>query len=96
MSTLTTTNPTLLDVSRVLDPQGKVDKVVNVLQQYNDILDDIVWMEGNLPTGHLITVQTSKPTPVFRLLNQGVVPQKQRLAKLRKPAVSWKTAIKST
>jgi hypothetical protein len=76
MSTLATTNPTLIDVSRVLDPQGKVDKVVNVLQQYNDILDDIVWMEGNLPTGHLITVQTSKPTPYFRLLNQGIVPQK--------------------
>lgn len=76
MSTLSTVRPTLLDVARILDPQGKISMVANVLQEYNDILDDIVWYEGNLPTGHLITQQTSKPTPYFRLLNQGIVPQK--------------------
>lgn len=76
MATLSTRNPTLIDVARITDPGGNIDTVVNVLQQYNEILDDIVWKEGNLPTGHLITQQTSKPTPYFRLLNQGIVPQK--------------------
>lgn len=76
MSALATTNPTLIDVSRILDPMGKISKVANILQQYNDVLDDIPWFEGNLPTGHQITVQRSKPTPYFRLLNQGIVPQK--------------------
>ena len=76
MSTLSIKNPTLVDVARITDPNGKIDKVANLLQQYNEILDDLPMVEGNLPTGHLFTKQTSKPTPVFRLLNEGVVPQK--------------------
>lgn len=76
MSTLATTRPTLLDVARATDPNGKIAKVVNVLQRSNEILDDIPWYEGNLPTGHQLTLATSKPTPYFRLLNQGIVPQK--------------------
>ena len=76
MATLSATRPTLLDVARATDPDGKIAKVVNVIQQYNDIIDDITWREGNLPTGHQITLATSKPTPTFRLLNGGVVPSK--------------------
>ena len=76
MSTLSITRPTLLDVARYTDPDGKIAKVVNIIQQYNEILDDIPWQEGNLPTGHQITLATSKPTPTFRLLNAGVVPAK--------------------
>jgi hypothetical protein len=73
---LTTYFPTLLDVARRLDPNGSVATVAEVLQQYNEALDDIPWVEGNLPTGHQTTIRTSKPTPTFRLLNQGVVPVK--------------------
>jgi len=76
MATLSAIRPTLVDVSRVLDPNGKIDTVANILQQYNEILDDIPMVEGNLPTGHMFSKQTSKPTPYFRLLNEGIVPQK--------------------
>lgn len=76
MSTLSAKNPTLVDVTRILDPQGKIDRVANILQQYNEIVDDIPMVEGNLPTGHMFTKQTSKPSPYFRLLNEGIVPQK--------------------
>lgn len=76
MASLSTINPTLLDVGRSLDPNGKVAKIVDIIQQYNDILDDIPWMEGNLPTGHQITQQATHATPTFRLLNAGVVPTK--------------------
>jgi hypothetical protein len=69
-------NPTLLDIARRLDPNGGVAQTAEVLQKYNEILDDIVWIEGNLPTGHQSTIRTSKPTPVFRLLNAGVTPAK--------------------
>lgn len=68
--------PTLLDVARRLAPGGGIDVVAEILQQYNEILDDIPWIEGNLPTGHQTTIRTSKPTPTFRLLNAGVVPVK--------------------
>jgi len=75
MATLSTKNPTLLDHARLFN-NGKILKIANTLQQYNDILDDIVWKEANQATGHVMGILTSKPTPVFRLLNQGVVPQK--------------------
>lgn len=76
MGALASSRATLVDVARILDPKGAIDKVANLLQEYNDILDDIPFMEGNLPTGHQMTKQTSKPTPYFRLLNEGIVPQK--------------------
>ena len=76
MGALTSTWPTLLDVSRSMAPDGSVAQVAEVLQTYNDILDDIPWYEGNLPTGHQSSIRTSLPTPKFRLLNQGVVPAK--------------------
>ena len=76
MGALSSNRATLLDVARILDPNGKIDMVANLLQEYNDILDDIPWTEGNLPTGHQLTQLTSKPTPTFRLLNGGVVPSK--------------------
>lgn len=76
MAALTSTWPTLLDVSRAMAPDGSVAQVAEVLQTYNDCLDDIPWYEGNLPTGHQTSIRTSLPTPKFRLLNQGVVPAK--------------------
>lgn len=73
---LTTYYPTLIDVARRTAPGGGIDLIAEILQEYNEMLDDIPWVEGNLPTGHQTTVRTSKPTPTFRLLNQGVVPVK--------------------
>ena len=64
---------TLLDWARRLDPDGKIATVVEVLNRYNEILDDISFVEGNLPTGHKVSVRASLPTPSWRLLNQGVV-----------------------
>jgi len=82
MPTLTIQYPTLIDVARRLDPNGSIASVAEILQQYNEMLDDIPQVEGNLPTGHQFTVRTSKPTPSFRLLNQGVVPAKSATGQL--------------
>lgn len=82
MSTLSSARATLVDVARILDPNGKISKVAAVLQQYNDVLDDIPWIEGNLPTGNLSTIQTSKATPTRRLLNQGTTPTKSTTGQL--------------
>ena len=75
MSILSSRNPTLIDHARTFS-DGKILNIANVLQEYNDILDDIVWKEANQATGHVMGIQTSKPTPYFRQLNQGIVPQK--------------------
>jgi len=68
--------PTLIDVTRAMAPNGSIATIAEVLQEYNDVLEDIPFFEGNLPTGHQTSIRTSKPTPTFRLLNQGVVPAK--------------------
>lgn len=76
MTTLTATHPTLFDVAKRLDPNGKVDKIVEILNQTNEILDDMVWLEGNLPTGHRTTIRTGLPAPTWRKLYGGVQPGK--------------------
>jgi hypothetical protein len=43
-----------------------------LLSQANEILDDMLWIEGNLVTGHKGTVNTSIPTPTARPMNVGV------------------------
>jgi hypothetical protein len=64
MSTLAITHPTLKDVSTRMDPKGKIDDIVEMLRQSNEILDDAVFLEGNLPTGHKYTVRTGLPEQV--------------------------------
>lgn len=75
MGALASAFPTLLDFAKSIDPDGKPARVAEILNQYNEILDDMVWQEGNLPTGHQITVRKSIGTAGFRLFNQGVVPR---------------------
>ena len=67
---------TLLDWAKSLDPTGKVASIVELLNQTNEILLDMPWIEGNLPTGHKTVVRTGLPTSVWRQLYQGVPPSK--------------------
>lgn len=60
----------------------KVAVIVELLSQLNEILDDMVWMEGNLPTGHKHTVRTGLPQGTWRLLNYGVQPGKSVTAQV--------------
>src|SRR5688572_11079630 len=78
MSTLAVTHPTLLDVARRLDPKGKVDTIVEILNQTNEALDDMVFLEGNLPTGHKTTMRSGLPQPTWRKLYGFVQPTKSR------------------
>lgn len=63
---------TLSDWAKRVDPKGKVPQIVELLSKTNQILADMRWMEGNLPTGDRITVRTGLPTVFWRMLNQGV------------------------
>ena len=82
MATIGQTNPTLLDCAKALDPDGKIARIVEVLTQTNEILEDAVWKEGNLPTGHRTTIRTGLPQVYWRLLNQGIPPSKSSLAQV--------------
>lgn len=63
---------TLQDIARREDPQGKIDKIAEILTDTNEVLLDMHWQEGNLPTGHKTTVRTGLPDVTWRLLNYGV------------------------
>lgn len=73
---------TLSDWAKRLDPGGKVPDIVEMLNQTNEMLDDMMWLEGNLATGHRTTVRTGLPAVAWRLLNQGVAPSKSTTAQL--------------
>jgi hypothetical protein len=55
---------------------GKISVIVELLSQTNEILDDMRWVEGNLPTGHRTSVRTGLPQGTWRQLNYGVQPTK--------------------
>jgi hypothetical protein len=76
MSTIGVNSYTLSDWAKRLDPGGKVDKVVELMAQTNEILQDMMYVEGNLPTGHRTTVRTGLPSVTWRKLNYGVQPSK--------------------
>lgn len=82
MSELSTIHPTYLDVVKRLDPDGKISALVELLNQTNEVLDDMVVIEGNLPTGHQTTVRTGLPSATWRQLNYGVQPSKSTSKKV--------------
>ncbi len=82
MATLATTHPTLLDLARRTDPDGSIADIVEILNQTNEVLDDMMWMEGNLVTGHRTTIRTGLPTPTWRKMYGGVQPTKSTTAQI--------------
>lgn len=63
---------TLADWASRVDDNYKIATVVELLSQANEILLDVPWVEGNLPTGHKSTIRTGIPQGTWRLLNYGV------------------------
>src|SRR3990172_5884992 len=82
MAVNATTHPTLLDFANRQDPDGKIAAVAEILNQTNEILDDMVWQEGNLPTGNKTTVRTGLPAPTWRKIYGGVQPTKSTTAQI--------------
>jgi len=76
MATLSATHPTLLDVAKQLDPNGKIDKLVEILDQTNEVIADAVFIEANGVTGHRTSIRAGLPTPTWRKLYGGVQPSK--------------------
>ena len=73
---------TLLDIAQSMDPDGRVADVAELLMQTNEILLDMPWFEGNLPTGHKATIRTGLPAAVWRQFYQGVPPSKSQRAQI--------------
>lgn len=83
MATLGTSGKvTLLDIAQSMAPDGTVADVAELLTQSNEILLDMPWFEGNLPTGHKASVRTGIPNAVWRSFYQGVPPAKTQRAQV--------------
>jgi len=82
MATLSTTALTLADWAKRIDPEGRVPVVAELLSQSNEILEDAVFMEGNLPTGHRVVIRTGLPTVYWRAINQGIPTSKSTTAQV--------------
>ena len=82
MATIGSTALTYSDWAKRLDDGYRVAMIIELLSQTNEILDDMMVVEGNLPTGHKTTVRTGLPQATWRLLNQGVPNAKSTTAQI--------------
>lgn len=82
MVTLAATHPTLLDLSKRLDPEDKIDKIIEMQAQTNELWQDAVWLPSNQMTGHRTTIRTGLPTPTWKKLYGGVQPTKSTTAQI--------------
>jgi hypothetical protein len=79
---------TLLDHAKRLDPSGKTGKIVELLSQTNNILDDMMFKEGNLPTGEQTEIRTGLPLAFYRLMNAGTPSSKSTTVQITENAAS--------
>lgn len=63
---------TLSDWRKRTAPDGSIDFIIEALLNSNPIMDDVTWMQGNLPTGNKTTIRTSMPRPSIRRINRGI------------------------
>lgn len=82
MAVIGNTLPTLLDLARRIDPDGKVNAIAEQLVQTNEVLEDMTWKEGNLTNGEKTSVRTGLPAVTWRKLNYGVQPSKSATAQI--------------
>ena len=82
MATIGTSALTYADWAKRLDDGYKVARIIELLSQTNEILEDMMVVEGNLPTGHKTTIRSGLPQATWRLLNQGVPNAKSTTAQI--------------
>lgn len=82
MATIGSELLTINDWAKRLDPDGKTALIVEILSQSNEILTEMLWKEGNLPTGEQTTIRTGLPSSFWRLINQGTPNSKSTTAQV--------------
>ena len=78
MSTAGMRSLTLADYAKRLGPDKQIGKVMEILEQSNEILDDAMFLEANNVTTHRTVIRTGLPESYWRTLNRGVPKTKSR------------------
>ncbi|MBF31865.1 MAG: putative major capsid protein [Prokaryotic dsDNA virus sp.] len=76
MTVKTASNPTLVDVMSMPGMDEGIGEVVNLLAQFNPILDDAPAFECNNGSRHKTTIRTGLPTPTWGKLYKGIAQSK--------------------
>lgn len=76
----------LLDIAKRTNPDGEVAVIAELLSQKNEILSDMIWKEGNLPTGTRNTVRTGLPQANWKRPNAGTNASKSTTAQIDEAA----------
>ncbi len=77
----------LLDIAKSWGPDGaRETRIAELLSQSNPVVEDMLWVEGNLPTGTRTTVRTGLAGATWRLYNQGVPVSKGTRAQIDETA----------
>ncbi|MDB5405205.1 MAG: hypothetical protein JWL84_117 [Rhodospirillales bacterium] len=82
MATIGAIALTYADWARRTNDDGKTAIIIELLSQTNEILNDMLVVEGNMTAGHKTTVRTGLPQATWRLLYQGVQPTKSVTAQI--------------
>lgn len=73
----------LTDIAKGM-PDGNGDRrVIEILNQQNEMLEDIMWMQANDGESHKSVIRTGLPFGTWRMLYQGVQPSKTTKAQVR-------------
>lgn len=74
--------PNLVDWAKMVDPDNEITDLANYLAQTNAILKDVIWHEGNLPTGHRVSAVVGLPQGTWRTANAGIAASKPLFAQV--------------
>jgi hypothetical protein len=84
MAAVNDSNLSLMDLAGRMGPDGKVEKaIIEILNEQNEALQYIPFVECNDGTSHLTTIRAGIPDPTWRLLNYGVAQTKSRTVQVR-------------
>lgn len=77
MAALSAVLPTMLDLAKMQDPDGKtLAQIVPILNQDNEILPRLRWQASNGTWSHRNTYHTSLPRPTWSKINGAIAPTK--------------------
>lgn len=73
---------TLYDWAKTIDPDGSPAAIAELLSQDNQLVDALMFKEGNLPTGERVSIRTGLPVSYWRMMNAGVPASKATSAQV--------------
>lgn len=83
MPTLGVRNPTLADVAARTDNKGNIiTDLVEMLNETNEVLADMSFVEANSTTHHKTSIRSGLPSAAWRKLYQGVQPSKSSVVQV--------------